>query len=54
MVAHEVWHLFFKILRHMTGSDHQDYVTYGDLEGEIYAYRFSDLFDLVMNTLKGL
>ena len=54
VVAHEVWHLFFKILRHMTGNDHEEYVTYGDMESEIYAYRFSDLFDLVTDTLKGL
>ena len=50
-VAHECWHLFFKILRYMCGFEEFSYKV---LESEIYAYRFTDLCDLVFETLKQL
>ena len=50
-VVHECWHLYFKILRYMGGFDD---VSYKTLETEIYAYRFTDLCDLVYETLKQL
>lgn len=53
IVAHECWHLFFGILSYMACDDSCP-VTYGELGGEIYAYRFSNLVDMVMRELKGL
>ena len=50
-ITHECWHLFFKILRYMDGCQ---LVAYETLESEIYAYRFTDLCDLVWETLEGL
>ena len=50
-VVHECWHLLFQILRHMGGEQIVSYMT---CESEIYAYRFTDLCDMVYAALRKL
>lgn len=52
VAVHECWHLFFKILRYMGGYTQR--FCYEVFESEIYAYRFSDLYKMVYDTLKQL
>jgi len=49
VIAHECWHLFFKILRYMGGDQGFHFEV---LESEIYAYRFTDLCDSVWSAIK--
>ena len=47
MIAHECWHLYMTILDHVDIHSH----TFSELNHEIYAYFFQDIFNNVMNTV---
>lgn len=47
IIAHECWHLYMTILSYVDSHYH----TFQELNNEIYAYTFQDIFNEVMNAV---
>ena len=47
VMVHEVWHLFFAIMKHL---DHRDH-SFDELYAEIYAYSFHVLYSNVLDAV---
>ena len=46
-IAHECWHLYMTVLKHIDSNEH----AFEELNNEIYAYNFQDLFQNVLDAL---